>query len=86
MEHGQHEVQPSITLGRPWSNFPEDLSQRDVNHRCYGNNQRMEYQQAVQTPGGEGNKDKGELSHYTSYRRTIEPDRSYSDSFRLTRS
>ncbi|MBW0481810.1 hypothetical protein O181_021525 [Austropuccinia psidii MF-1] len=42
--------------------------------------------QAVQTPGGEGNQDKGESSHYSSYRRTAEPDRAYSDSFRLTRS
>ncbi|MBW0464667.1 hypothetical protein O181_004382 [Austropuccinia psidii MF-1] len=38
------------------------------------------------TPGGELNQDKGESSHYPSYRRTAEPDRAYSDSFRLTRS
>ncbi|MBW0555945.1 hypothetical protein O181_095660 [Austropuccinia psidii MF-1] len=30
--------------------------------------------------------DKGESSHYQSYRRTIDPDREYSDSFRITRS
>ncbi|MBW0499251.1 hypothetical protein O181_038966 [Austropuccinia psidii MF-1] len=30
--------------------------------------------------------DKGEPSHYPSYRRTADPDRAYSDSFRLTRS
>ncbi|MBW0470746.1 hypothetical protein O181_010461 [Austropuccinia psidii MF-1] len=42
--------------------------------------------QAVQTPGGEGNQDKGESSHYPSYRITAEPDSLYSDSFRLTRS
>ncbi|MBW0563645.1 hypothetical protein O181_103360 [Austropuccinia psidii MF-1] len=41
--------------------------------------------QAVQTPGGEGKQDKGESSHYPSYRRTIDPDREHSDSFRLTR-
>ncbi|MBW0537922.1 hypothetical protein O181_077637 [Austropuccinia psidii MF-1] len=29
MEHGQQEVQPGIPLGRTWSKFPEDLSQRD---------------------------------------------------------
>ncbi|MBW0563134.1 hypothetical protein O181_102849 [Austropuccinia psidii MF-1] len=34
----------------------------------------------------EGNQDKGKSSHYQSYRRTIEPDRAYSDSFRLIRS
>ncbi|MBW0518208.1 hypothetical protein O181_057923 [Austropuccinia psidii MF-1] len=28
MEHGQ-EVQPRIPLGRTWSKFPEDMSQRD---------------------------------------------------------
>ncbi|MBW0480978.1 hypothetical protein O181_020693 [Austropuccinia psidii MF-1] len=43
----------------------------------------MEYHQEVQTSGGEKNQDKGESSHYPSYRRTAEPDRAYSDSFRL---
>ncbi|MBW0467747.1 hypothetical protein O181_007462 [Austropuccinia psidii MF-1] len=86
MEHGQQEVQPGIPLGRTWSNFPEDLSQRDRLQRPYGNHQRLESHQAFQTPGGEGKQDKGESSHYPSYRRTANPDRAYSDSFRLTRS
>ncbi|MBW0463040.1 hypothetical protein O181_002755 [Austropuccinia psidii MF-1] len=46
----------------------------------------MESHRAVQTPGGEGNQDKGKSSHYPSFIRTDEPDRAYSDSFRLTRS
>ncbi|MBW0533900.1 hypothetical protein O181_073615 [Austropuccinia psidii MF-1] len=46
----------------------------------------MESQQAVQTPGGEANQDKGKSSHYPRYRRAIKLDRAYSDSFRLTRS
>ncbi|MBW0522885.1 hypothetical protein O181_062600 [Austropuccinia psidii MF-1] len=54
--------------------------------RPYGNHQRLEYYQAVQTPGGKGTEDKGESSHYPSYRRKFEPDRAYSDSFRLIRS
>ncbi|MBW0472045.1 hypothetical protein O181_011760 [Austropuccinia psidii MF-1] len=62
------------------------MSQIDRLQRPYGNNQRMESHQEVQTPGGEGNQDKGELSHYPSYRRTVEPDRAYSVSFRLPRS
>ncbi|MBW0493892.1 hypothetical protein O181_033607 [Austropuccinia psidii MF-1] len=33
-----------------------------------------------------GKQDKGKSSHYPSYRRTTDPDRAYSDSFRLTRS
>ncbi|MBW0501667.1 hypothetical protein O181_041382 [Austropuccinia psidii MF-1] len=37
-------------------------------------------------PGGEGKQDNGESSHYPSYRRTTDPVREYSDSFRLTRS
>ncbi|MBW0557478.1 hypothetical protein O181_097193 [Austropuccinia psidii MF-1] len=52
----------------------------------YGNHQKLESYQAVQTPGGEGKQNKGESSHYPSYRRTADPDRAYSDSFRLTRS
>ncbi|MBW0582043.1 hypothetical protein O181_121758 [Austropuccinia psidii MF-1] len=55
MEHGQQEVQPRILLGRTWSKFPEYMYQRP-----YGNHQRVESHQAVQTPGGEGNQDKGE--------------------------
>ncbi|MBW0519482.1 hypothetical protein O181_059197 [Austropuccinia psidii MF-1] len=84
MEHGQQEVQPSIPLGRPWSKFPADMSQRDILQRSYGNYQWFESHQAVQTPGGEGKQDKGESNNYPSYRRTSDPDRAYSDSFRLT--
>ncbi|MBW0557968.1 hypothetical protein O181_097683 [Austropuccinia psidii MF-1] len=86
MEHGQKKVQPSIPPGRNWSKLPEDMSQRDRLQRTYGNHQRLEPKQAVQNSGGEGNQDKGESSHYPSYRRTADPDRAYSDSFRLTRS
>ncbi|MBW0567535.1 hypothetical protein O181_107250 [Austropuccinia psidii MF-1] len=86
MEHGQQEGQPGIPLGRGWSKLPEDMSQRDRLQRTYGNHQRLESQKAVQTPGGEGKQDKGESSHYPSYRRTADPERVYSDSFRLTRS
>ncbi|MBW0516467.1 hypothetical protein O181_056182 [Austropuccinia psidii MF-1] len=46
----------------------------------------LESDQAFQTPGGEGKQDKGESSHYPSYRRPTDPDREYSDSFRDTRS
>ncbi|MBW0591461.1 hypothetical protein O181_131176, partial [Austropuccinia psidii MF-1] len=74
MEHGQQEVQPGIPLVITWNKFPEDLSQRDRLQRPYGNHQRLESHQAVQTPGGEGKQDKGESSHYLSYRRTADPD------------
>ncbi|MBW0511877.1 hypothetical protein O181_051592 [Austropuccinia psidii MF-1] len=47
---------------------------------------RLESYQEVHTPGGEGNQDNGESSHYPSYRTTADLDRAYSDSFRLTRS
>ncbi|MBW0514375.1 hypothetical protein O181_054090 [Austropuccinia psidii MF-1] len=86
MEHGQQDVQPGIPLGRTWSKLPEDLSQRDILQKPYGNHQRLEFHQAVQTPGGEGKWDKGESSHYPSYRRTADPDREYSNFLRLTRS
>ncbi|MBW0545038.1 hypothetical protein O181_084753 [Austropuccinia psidii MF-1] len=81
MEHGEQEVQPSIPLGRTWRKFPEDMFQRP-----YGNHQRLESHKEVQNSGGEGKQDKGESSHYPSYKRTADPDRAYSDSFRLTRS
>ncbi|MBW0490958.1 hypothetical protein O181_030673 [Austropuccinia psidii MF-1] len=77
MEHGQEEVQPGILLGRTWFKSPEDLSQRDRRQRPYGNHHRLESHQAVQNPGGEGQHDKGELSHYESYRRTTHPDKPY---------
>ncbi|MBW0512294.1 hypothetical protein O181_052009 [Austropuccinia psidii MF-1] len=69
MENGQQEVQPGISLGRTWSKFPEDLSQRDRLQRSYGNHKRLESYKEVQTPGGKGTEDKGETSHYPSYRR-----------------
>ncbi|MBW0552308.1 hypothetical protein O181_092023 [Austropuccinia psidii MF-1] len=62
------------------------MSQRDTLQRPYGNHQRLEPHQKFQTPGGEGNQDKGESSHYPRFRRTAEPDRAYSDPFRITRS
>ncbi|MBW0529342.1 hypothetical protein O181_069057 [Austropuccinia psidii MF-1] len=86
IEHGQQEVQPGISLGRTWSKLPEDMSQSERLQRPYDNHQRLEYHQEVQTPGGEGKQDKGESSYYPSYRRTADPYRAYSDSFRLTRS
>ncbi|MBW0512200.1 hypothetical protein O181_051915 [Austropuccinia psidii MF-1] len=86
MEHGQKEFQTRLPLGRTWSKLPEDISQRDTLQRPYGNHQRLEPHQAVQIPGGEGSQDEGESSQYLSYRRTTEPDRAYSDLFRLTRS
>ncbi|MBW0494145.1 hypothetical protein O181_033860 [Austropuccinia psidii MF-1] len=86
MEHGQQEVQPGISLGRTWSKLPEDLSQRGRLQGPYNNHQRLVSHQSVQTPGGEGKQDKGESSHYPSYRRTTDPDRAHLASFRLTRS
>ncbi|MBW0492575.1 hypothetical protein O181_032290 [Austropuccinia psidii MF-1] len=86
MEHGQQEVQPSNSLGRTRRKLPEYLSQRDRLQGPYGDNQRLESHQVAQTSGGEGNQDKGESSHYPRYRRIPDPDRAYSDSFRLTRS
>ncbi|MBW0520273.1 hypothetical protein O181_059988 [Austropuccinia psidii MF-1] len=77
MEHWQQEVQPSISLGRTWRKLPEDLSQRDRLQGPYGNHQRLESYQAVQTPQGKGKQDKGESSHYPSYRRTVYADRAY---------
>ncbi|MBW0463997.1 hypothetical protein O181_003712, partial [Austropuccinia psidii MF-1] len=71
--------------GKNLEQVPEDLSQRDRLQRPDGNHQRLESCQEVQTPGGKGTEDKGESSHYPSYRRTVNPDRAYSDSFRLTR-
>ncbi|MBW0573686.1 hypothetical protein O181_113401 [Austropuccinia psidii MF-1] len=77
MEHGQQEVQPGISLGRTCSKLPEDLSQRDRLQSPYGNKQRLESYQAVQTPGGKGTEEEGEARHYPSYRRTVNPDRAY---------
>ncbi|MBW0581279.1 hypothetical protein O181_120994 [Austropuccinia psidii MF-1] len=85
MEDGQQEVQPNSSLGRYWSKLPKDLPQRDRLQGPYGNHQRLESYQEVQTPGSKGNQDKGESSHYPSYRRTTDPDGEYSCYFRLTR-
>ncbi|MBW0462066.1 hypothetical protein O181_001781 [Austropuccinia psidii MF-1] len=86
MENVKQDVQPRILLGRTWSKLPENISQRDKLQRPYGNHQRLESHQVFQTPGGERNQENGESSFYPSYRRTAEPDRAYSDSFRPTSS
>ncbi|MBW0488203.1 hypothetical protein O181_027918 [Austropuccinia psidii MF-1] len=62
------------------------MSQRDQIHRSDCDLKSLESHQAVQTSGGEGNQDKGESSHYSSYKRTDDPDREYSDCCRLKRS
>ncbi|MBW0470914.1 hypothetical protein O181_010629 [Austropuccinia psidii MF-1] len=53
MDHGKQEVQPGIPLGRTWSKWPEDISQRDRLQRPYGTHQWLESHQALQTPGGQ---------------------------------
>ncbi|MBW0581116.1 hypothetical protein O181_120831, partial [Austropuccinia psidii MF-1] len=85
MEHGQQDVQTGISVGRTWSKFPEDMYQRDRLQRPYDNSQWLESYQVVETSGGKGTGVKGESSHYPSYRRTVNPDMAYSDSFTLTR-
>ncbi|MBW0473909.1 hypothetical protein O181_013624 [Austropuccinia psidii MF-1] len=65
--------------------MPEDISQRYTLQRSNGNQNRMEYQQAVQAPGGKCSQHKGKSSHYPSHRRETDPERAYSDSFKLTR-
>ncbi|MBW0462489.1 hypothetical protein O181_002204 [Austropuccinia psidii MF-1] len=86
MEHGKQEFQHSSTLGRTWGNLPEDMLKRVIFQRPYGNHQRLEYQQGIQTLRREGGQNKGESSHNTGYRRAIHVERTYSDSFRLKRS
>ncbi|MBW0562879.1 hypothetical protein O181_102594 [Austropuccinia psidii MF-1] len=78
MEHGKQEVQPGIPLRRSWNKLPEDMSQRDRLQRHYGNHQRLEFHQEVQTPGGEEKQDKGKSRHSPRYRRTADPDRALS--------
>ncbi|MBW0541063.1 hypothetical protein O181_080778 [Austropuccinia psidii MF-1] len=84
MEHGQQKVQTNIPQGIGWSKLPEDMFQRDRPQIPYGNHQRLESHQTVQTSGAEGNQDKEESSHYPSYQRTADQDRAYRDSFRIT--
>ncbi|MBW0569842.1 hypothetical protein O181_109557 [Austropuccinia psidii MF-1] len=52
IEHGQKEVQPSLTLGTSWRRLKEYMSQRDDLKRLYVNHQRMGFQQEVQATGG----------------------------------
>ncbi|MBW0493774.1 hypothetical protein O181_033489 [Austropuccinia psidii MF-1] len=62
--------------------FQWSMDKKRFNQHPTGKN----LEQEVQTPEGEGNQAKGESSHYPSYRRTAEPDRAYSYSYRPTRS
>ncbi|MBW0547556.1 hypothetical protein O181_087271 [Austropuccinia psidii MF-1] len=73
VEHGAQEVQNVFTLRRTRGKLPEDMSQRDVFQRPYGNYQRLEYQQAIQTLRREGIQNQGEPSHHPGYRGEMEP-------------
>ncbi|MBW0518020.1 hypothetical protein O181_057735 [Austropuccinia psidii MF-1] len=96
--HTQIQQEPeNQRTGRIWIKFISSTNSSNISFNVawktrdrlqgpYGNHQRLESYQAVQTPGGKGKQDKVESSHYPSYRRTVNPDRVYSDSFRLTRS
>ncbi|MBW0467102.1 hypothetical protein O181_006817 [Austropuccinia psidii MF-1] len=44
----------------------------------------FEFQQTVQTAGEKEIQNKGESSHHTSHRKTVDPERSYSYSFLFT--
>ncbi|MBW0495579.1 hypothetical protein O181_035294 [Austropuccinia psidii MF-1] len=55
--------------------FKKICLKKDILQRTYGNNPRLESHQKFQTSGGKGNQDKGESSHYQSYRRTADPHR-----------
>ncbi|MBW0538622.1 hypothetical protein O181_078337 [Austropuccinia psidii MF-1] len=84
MENGKQDLKPSFTLGSTWVNLPEDMSKRDTFKRPYGNHKRLESKQEVQNTGGKGSKNKGESIHYPIHRKTFNPQREYSDNFRLT--
>ncbi|MBW0506931.1 hypothetical protein O181_046646 [Austropuccinia psidii MF-1] len=48
VENLKEEVHPAFTLGRDWGNLKKYMFQRDIFQGPYGNNQRLESQQAVQ--------------------------------------
>ncbi|MBW0489990.1 hypothetical protein O181_029705 [Austropuccinia psidii MF-1] len=66
-------------------NLASHWAELGTSFQPYDNHHRFESHQAVQTHGGEGKQNKGESSHYPSYRRTADPDSAYSDNFRLAR-
>ncbi|MBW0486760.1 hypothetical protein O181_026475 [Austropuccinia psidii MF-1] len=86
MGNSKETFKPLFKLSRSWVKLPEYLSQRVTLQICYGNNQKITFQQAFQAPGGKGSQDKGESRDYLSDRRRTEPYVAYSDSFRLRRS
>ncbi|MBW0460409.1 hypothetical protein O181_000124 [Austropuccinia psidii MF-1] len=69
MEHRNQELQPGLKPGKTWNKLPEDKSQKYIFQRPYGNHQKFEFQQAIQTLGGEGSQDKAEASHSLGYSR-----------------
>ncbi|MBW0538396.1 hypothetical protein O181_078111 [Austropuccinia psidii MF-1] len=62
------------------------MSWRDIFQGPYGNYEILEYKQEVQALRRAGSQYKGESSHNPGYRGAMEPERAYSDSFRITRS
>ncbi|MBW0475963.1 hypothetical protein O181_015678 [Austropuccinia psidii MF-1] len=75
-----------LQTGKNLGKLPEDMSKRDIFQRTYGNYQDLEPQKAVKTLIREGSQDKGESSQNTGYRRGMELERAFSDSFGLASS
>ncbi|MBW0516313.1 hypothetical protein O181_056028 [Austropuccinia psidii MF-1] len=78
VEHGTQEVQSGLTLGRVRGKLSEEISQRYFFQRPYGNYQRLESKQEIQTPRREGSQNHPETSHNPGYRGAMEPERAYS--------
>ncbi|MBW0469331.1 hypothetical protein O181_009046 [Austropuccinia psidii MF-1] len=85
VKNGTHKVQPGFTLSITRGKLPEDISQRVVFQRAYGNYPRLESQHTIQTLRREGSQNQGESSQNPGYRGSMEPERAYSDFFRITR-
>ncbi|MBW0507885.1 hypothetical protein O181_047600 [Austropuccinia psidii MF-1] len=76
--------QPGFKMSRTRGKLPKDILQRDSLQITYENHQQLEHKQTVQALRGGGSQDQGQPSHYPGYRGAMEPEREYSDSFKLT--
>ncbi|MBW0558826.1 hypothetical protein O181_098541 [Austropuccinia psidii MF-1] len=77
------------TKGLTWPSTGKKLGKackRYIPQGLYGNHQRLESQQEFQAFRREDSQDKGKSSHNSGFRGEMEPEREYSDFFRLTRS
>ncbi|MBW0575191.1 hypothetical protein O181_114906 [Austropuccinia psidii MF-1] len=82
MENSRQVIKPRISLETTLNKLPGNVSQQEILERTNGNKKRIVFK----TVGRKDIQDQRQSCYYPGHRREGEPEREYSDSFRVTKS